>query len=80
LATYTQRLVKEAIDAGLPFKDEGPDRLVCYRFRHTAISSLLMKGIPVAIVAELVGTSAKMISEVYGHISNESLASAASQL
>jgi integrase len=81
LATTTQRFLKQAIDAGVPLlKDEGPDRLVCYRWRHTAASSLLMHGVPIAVVGKLLGTSAKMISEVYGHILDGPLADAASRL
>jgi len=81
LATTTQRFLKQAIDAGVPLlKDKGPDRLVNYRWRHTATSSLLMHGVPIAVVGKLLGTSAKMISEVYGHILDGPLADAASQL
>ena len=80
LATTTQRFVKEAIDAGVPLKSSGPDRLICYRWRHTAASKLLMDGVPIAVVGKLLGTSAKMISEVYGHLLDESLADAASKL
>jgi len=81
LATTTQRFLKQAIDAGVPLlKDKGPDRLINYRWRHTAASSLLVRGVPIAVVGKLLGTSAKMISEVYGHILDEPLAHAASQL
>ncbi len=80
LATTTQRFLKQAIDAGLPFKSVGPDRLVCYRWRHTAASSLLMKGVPIAVVAKLLGTSPQMIAKTYGHIQNQALANAASML
>ncbi len=68
------------IKQGLPFKDDGPDALTCYRWRHTAASSLIMRGVPIAVVGKLLGTSAKMISEVYGHVLDEPLANAASQL
>jgi len=80
LATTTQRFVKKAIDAGLPLKSTGPDRLICYRWRHTAASKLLMDGVPIAVVADLLGTSAQMIAKVYGHILDEPLANAASLL
>ena len=39
-----------------------------------------MRGVPIAVVAKLLGTSAKMIGEVYGHVLDGSLADAASQL
>ena len=80
LATTTQRFVKEAIDAGLPLKSAGPDRLVCYRWRHTAASKLLMDGVPIAVVADLLGTSPQMIAKVYGHILDGPLSDAASRL
>jgi integrase len=73
--------LKQAIDAGVPLlKDEGPDRLICYRWRHTAASKLLMDGVPIAVVADLLGTSAQMIAKVYGRILDEPLANAASLL
>ena len=31
-------------------KDEGPDRLTCYRWRHTAASSLLMRAFRKGVV------------------------------
>jgi integrase len=61
-------------------RDEGHDRLVNYRWRHTAISTLLMLGVDVATVAELTGTSPDMIYRHYGHILDSHLASAAEKL
>ncbi len=82
LSTITRRLRKAAIERGLPFKDtaDGADCLTNYRWRHTAASSLLMRGVPIAVVGALLGTSAEMIARTYGHILDESLAEAASQL
>jgi len=82
LSTVTGRLRKTAIEQGLPFKDtaDGADCLTNYRWRHTAASSLLMRGVPIAVVGALLGTSAEMIARTYGHILDESLAEAASQL
>ena len=80
LATYTARQRDMAIAAGLPFSDAGPDRLVNYRWRHTAASSLLMNGVPIATVATLLGTSVQMISKVYGHLMSDHLGDAAEQL
>ena len=82
LSTLTRRMRKLGIEQGLPFKDtaDGADCLTCYRWRHTAASSLLMRGVPIAVVGALLGTSAEMIAKTYGHILDESLANAASQL
>ena len=39
-----------------------------------------MRGVPVAVVADLLGTSVKMISQTYCHILDSHLADAASYL
>lgn len=80
LSTITQRYREEAIRDGLPLTPEGPDRLTCYRWRHTAASSLLMDGVDMATVAEILGTSVNMIQKVYGHILDSHLAQAAERL
>src|SRR5581483_8234949 len=61
-------------------KDEGHNRLTNYRWRHTAISTLLMLGVDVPTVAELTGTSPEMIYRHYGHLLDEHLAAAAEKL
>lgn len=43
-------------------------------------SSLLMQGVPISVVAELLGTSAQMIATTYGHILSGHLADAAEAL
>jgi integrase len=63
-----------------PPPDEGENRLVNYRWRHTAISTLLMLGVDVATVAELTGTSPDMIYKFYGHLLDEHLRGAAEKL
>jgi site-specific recombinase XerD len=42
--------------------------LTAYAFRHSAITDALVKGIPVAVVAELYGTSIHTISRSCSHI------------
>jgi integrase len=61
-------------------RDEGHDRLVNYRWRHTAISTLLMLGVEVATAAELAGTSPEMIYRHYVHLLDSHLAGAAEKL
>lgn len=39
-----------------------------YDYRHTFITRSLMKGVPSAVVAALVGTSTSMIDRFYGHV------------
>ncbi len=60
--------------------DEGAQRVVNYRWRHTAASTLLMMGLDIATVAELLGTSPQMISSIYGHLLDTHLADAAHKL
>lgn len=80
LATFTARQRDAAIAAGLPFKAEGPDRLVNYRWRHTAASQLVMDGVPIATVAELLGTSVKVLARTYAHLLQGHLGDAAERL
>jgi integrase len=39
-----------------------------YDFRHSYISRSLMRGVPAAVVAALVGTSVNMIDRFYSHL------------
>jgi integrase len=69
-----QRLARVVI------KDEGPNRMSNYRWRHTAISTLLMQGVDVATAAGLTGTSIAMIEKTYGHLLDKHLQGAAERL
>ena len=60
--------------------DSGANRVVNYRWRHTAISTLLMMSVDVPTVAELTGTSPQMIYQVYGHLLDSHLSAAAEKL
>jgi integrase len=44
----------------------GLEPFVCYDFRHSYVTDALTKGVPVEVVAELVGTSARVIHAQYG--------------
>ena len=72
-------LRKEAIAAGVPLLDEGPDRFVMYRLRHTRAAELLMAGVDVGTVAKLLGTSVEMIEKTYGSYTSSHLAEAAAR-
>lgn len=80
LAAKIRAVRRAAIAAGVKLTDEGENRLVNYRWRHTAISTLLMMGIDVTTVAELTGTSPAMIYHTYGHLLHDHLAAAAERL
>jgi integrase len=47
----------------------GLKEVVAYTYRHTYITDALCRGVPAAVVAELVGTSVQMIEKHYGHLS-----------
>jgi integrase len=49
-------------------KKLGLTQVTAYTFRHTAINDALVRGVPVAMVAELFGTSIQTISKSYAHI------------
>lgn len=70
VATNLQRLRKELEIE--PF--------VAYDFRHTYISNALVKGVPVEVLAELVGTSARVIWEYYASVEKVSGAMEAAAL
>lgn len=80
LAAKVRAVRRAAIAAGVAVQEVGANRLVNYRWRHTAISTLLMMGIDVPTVAELTGTSPAMIYRTYGHLLSEHLAAAAERL
>ena len=55
--------IKEAvIAAGLP------PQTVAYTLRHSTITDLVQGGLPILTIAQIAGTSAKMIEEHYGHL------------
>ena|GEM_PF-6731169 len=70
----------EARLAAVAISDQGHNRLTNYRWRHTAISTLLMLGVDTPTVAELTGTSPDMILRIYGHLLDRHLQAAAEKL
>jgi integrase len=44
-----------------------PGKIMCYAFRHSYITRMLVAGCPVKLLADLCGTSVKMIEETYSH-------------
>lgn len=79
-------LGKELADAGRPtrglelIRDDGANRFVMYRLRHTKASDDLMRGGNPAAVAALLGTSVKMLETTYGHFQDDHLARVAAGL
>ncbi|MGO9600138.1 MAG: tyrosine-type recombinase/integrase [Isosphaeraceae bacterium] len=49
----------------------GNSLAVAYAIRHQYITDALASGVPIAIVAEMTGTSPQMIAKVYSHISEK---------
>lgn len=77
LAARTRDLRPLAVAAsGGKLAMDGPGRLVNYLFRHTAITTYILMGIDVPTVAELMGTSVKVITNTYLHIVDSHLAEA----
>ena len=68
-----------AIADGVPLLDEGPNRFVMYRLRHTRAAELLMGGVDIGTVAKLLGTSVSMIEGTYGSYTAGHLAEAAAK-
>jgi hypothetical protein len=56
------KLRKEAIQAGIPLLEDGPNAFVLYRLRHTRISDDLMAGGVIGDVAAIHNTSPRMIA------------------
>lgn len=77
---------REMIAAGVPIRDrgevvpgakildEGPNRFVLYRLRHTRISDDLMTGASITEVATIHNTSEQVIRTTYGHLLVDHLA------
>jgi integrase len=80
LSNYVTRYRRQAIKDKVPIRDTGPDRLTNYRWRHTAAGTLVMSGVDVATVAELLGTSVKVLLRTYVHLLSGHVAAAASRL
>jgi integrase len=80
LSRRIKQLRLMAIDDGVPLANEGDNRFVAYRLRHTAAAKLLMSGEDIYTVAKLLGTSAAMIQRRYGSILRGRLADAAGGL
>jgi site-specific recombinase XerD len=45
--------------------------VVFYSYRHTFLTNALERGVDVATVAELTGTSISMIQKHYGHLASK---------
>ncbi|MHC5544998.1 hypothetical protein ACYOEI_42725, partial [Singulisphaera rosea] len=93
LSRKIRLLRKEAIaegkrlkEAGKPtrgldmIKDVGDNRFVMYQLRHTTASDHLMNKGDASTVAELLGTSVRMLETTYGHLLDDHLARAHSEL
>lgn len=54
-------------------KENGFDagKVMCYAFRHSYITRMLKASCPVKLLADLCGTSVKMIEETYSHVHDD---------
>ena len=50
---------------------EESEAVIPYALRHQYITDALARGVAIAIVAEVTGTSSEMIAKVYSHISEK---------
>jgi integrase len=73
-------LKRKAAEAGVVLEYAPGKTVSNYLWRHTAASTLLMRSVDVATVAELLGTSAQLIQRTYGHLLDDHLAAASSRL
>jgi integrase len=80
LTRHTRNMRALAIAAKVPVEDVGDNRFVLYRLRHTRASDALMAGMDLASVAELLGTSPRMLETTYGHLLDEHLAEKAAEM
>jgi integrase len=47
------------------------ERVMCYSFRHSFITSMLTRGCPIKLLADLCGTSVAMIERTYSHAADD---------
>jgi len=80
LCQKVRALRREAIAAGLPLEDEGENRFVMYRLRHSKASDDLMAGGNPSTIAALLGTSTTMLTKRYGHLLTGHLTRSADEL
>lgn len=67
-ASWLALLADERVSKWMAANNHSASRVVPYSFRHTWITSALVKGTPLIVVATLAGTSAAMIEKHYGHV------------
>jgi integrase len=48
-----------------------PEHLMLYGFRHSYASDMLMKGVPIKVLADWMGTSVGMLEKTYSHIHDD---------
>ena len=69
LSNNAIRCVFKRLRTSLKLSDDQP--LVAYSYRHTWATNALLKSIPIATVAELMGSSVRMIEKHYGHLAKQ---------
>jgi integrase len=77
LSKAIRAIRKAAVAAKVPITDVGDNRFVLYLLRHTTASDFIMDGGHDRTVAELLGTSTRMLDTTYAHLKQDHLARAA---
>ncbi len=68
---WTRSAMDKAAERARGLAGLDDDRAVPYAVRHQYITDALARGVPIALVAEMTGTSPEMIAKVYSHISEK---------
>jgi integrase len=66
--------IKDAVKAAnktLPKAAKLPAGVTAYTFRHSTITDLVLAKVPLLTIAQIAGTSVKMIEQFYGHLNND---------
>ena len=73
-------LRKKAEAAGVVLAERSGKAVTNYLWRHVAATDLIASGVPIAVVAELLGTSVQQIAATYAHLLTDHLARASEKL
>ena len=57
-----------------------PDSIVMYTLRHSVITDMVQTGVPLLTIAQLAGTSVRMIEQHYGHLRQDAALAALARL
>lgn len=61
----------DAVVAWCLVNDFDPEKVIMYGFRHSYITNMLLKGVPIKVLADWCGTSVRMLEKNYSHIHDD---------